>query len=334
MRDPMLAPFCRAEYDAQQIMTSHPPRWAHPNKQLVASISCPPGCHHAGQIGFTRWKARPLPVEINAQEFGTTLELQSGFFRYQPPVAPPATVDWYLNFADPHLFGFYAGRLFAQDEMQVTEHPALAALRDAVQADGLLPLTVENQVPTPILVTGVERRCSVATDPNPAYGRPYGLYGNRFGSENPDAIRQATTAIVPATVSNILAMAALPPSRGNYTQSQIEYILRTAITGFSAACIESERSNPDVKVVRIFTGHWGCGAFGGNRELTALLQLLAANISGVHKLVFCYGDDAGLPAVQAAQRQLQILVTQTTKLDDLIKLIAAQRYQWGISDGN
>ena len=27
----------------------------------------------------------------------------------------------------------------------------------------------------------------------------------------------------------------------------------------------------------IATGHWGCGAFGGNKELKAILQLLAAS---------------------------------------------------------
>lgn len=39
-------------------------------------------------------------------------------------------VDWHINFADFHLFGFYEGGLFAQDEMQVAEHPILGSIRD------------------------------------------------------------------------------------------------------------------------------------------------------------------------------------------------------------
>ena len=41
MRDVMLAPFCRVDFNAQELMTSHPPRWRDPNKQVVAEISCP-----------------------------------------------------------------------------------------------------------------------------------------------------------------------------------------------------------------------------------------------------------------------------------------------------
>lgn len=116
---------------------------------------------------------------------------------------------------------------------------------------------------------GVERRCVVATDANPAEGRPYGLYGNSFSQATEDAIRQATEVLDPPTMSNILAMEAPACGAGRYTREQIEFVLSTAVTGFSAAVSESKRKvSPDVQTV-IHTGFWGCGAYGGNRELIA-----------------------------------------------------------------
>jgi Poly (ADP-ribose) glycohydrolase (PARG) len=44
--------------------------------------------------------------------------------------------------------------------------------------------------------------------------------------------------------------------------------------------------------VAVHTGYWGCGAFGGNRVLMALLQVLAAGSAGLDQLVFHVGDPA------------------------------------------
>lgn len=74
-------------------------------------------------------------------------------------------MEWHVNFADPHLFVAYAGPLFAQDEMQVAEHPVLAALKQALDADGVDSRTDGDAGPTPVLVTGAERRVSIASDP-------------------------------------------------------------------------------------------------------------------------------------------------------------------------
>ena len=56
------------------------------------------------------------------------------FFDYQPAIEGQDVVEWHVNFADPHLFVAYAAGLFAQDEMQVAEHPGLAALKQALAA--------------------------------------------------------------------------------------------------------------------------------------------------------------------------------------------------------
>lgn len=335
MRDSMLAPFCRAEFVAAELMESFPPVWRNGNKQVVASISCPTGCEHHGTIGFTSWKTRPLADELPVNPAETLIEPRSGFFEYQPTSEPETTVAWYLNFADPQLFGFYGGSLLAQDEMQVAEHPALAALVQALEHERIAPRTVDARGnATPVLVTGVERRCAISTEPNVALKRPQGLYGNRFAAAAPDVVRAATVAIDPPTISNILAMAAPGYGSGEYTQKSIEEILRMTVTGYSAACIESERLQPQVTKVEIHTGHWGCGAFGGNRELMATLQILAAQLSGVAKLVYCYGDAAGREPVVAAERLLADILSRSSTLGDVVTAITAKRFKWGVSDGN
>lgn len=334
MRDPMLAANFRIEFDAQDLMHQHPPKWWDTNKQLVASISCPEGCLHRGTIGFSRWRARPVIDRYDVSKFQTQVVLRPGFFEYLPPTPQAPSVSWYLNFADPDLFGFYSGRLFAQDEMQVVEHPALGALREALLHHKITPWTVEGRWPTPVLVTGVERRCAIATEPDSTAGRPYGLYGNAFATAPAETIRQATTALIPPTRSNILAMAALPPSFGCYTFDQLNHLLMTTFCGFSAAGIESERIAPHVEAVAIHTGHWGCGAFGGNRIVTACIQILAAQLSELQQLVFSYGEVTGQHQVAEAERLLQTLAPQTTSVSELLQLIVDREFRWGVSDGN
>ena len=50
-------------------------------------------------------------------------------------------------------------------------------------------------------------------------------------------------------------------------------MLASAYSGFLAARLESAGA-PTV----VHTGYWGCGAFGRNRELRAMLQVLAARV--------------------------------------------------------
>jgi hypothetical protein len=131
-------------------------------------------------------------------------------------------------------------------------------------------------------------------------------------------------------------MAAPSYGRGTYSLSQIEYILRTAFTGFSAARIESGRNQPRQLLVVIHTGFWGCGAFGGNRILMALLQLFAANLSRVDRLVFHTFNRAGSEAFATALRIFEHeLMPQGIECDvtGLLTKIQAMEFRWGVSNG-
>jgi hypothetical protein len=322
----------RRDFEAQKLVSDYAAQLHDRNKQVVFAMTLPRDAIHTGAISVSRWKQMPLPEVIERDRKSPSFELRTDYFNYES--APNEQLHWYLNFAHFDLFCAYGGSLFAQDEMQVAEHPALASLRHALIESECPPLTVEDGVATPILITGVERRCAIATDVNPDEGRPFGLYGNSFSLAKEEAIRQATRVLDPPTSSNIIAMEAPACGVGRYSRKQIEFVLSTAFTGFRAAVHESRRKvSPNVQTA-IHTGYWGCGAYGGNRELMPLLQMIAACCAGVDVLVFHTGGDSGGYA-RSVSTLAEILPTDiTVDTDDLIARIEDIGYAWGVSDGN
>jgi len=238
------------------------------------------------------------------------------------------------------LFGYHGGPLLAQDELQVAEHPALGSLRDAMDDSDvpyMVPLTTENARRTPVLIRGVERRCRIATEPDAAAGRPDGLYGNRFARANAETVARAVTPLIPPTITNLIAMEAPSLGRGLYTPSQVEDVLTNAVTGFLAARLETEAAGLREAVVH--TGFWGCGAFGGNRTLMPMLQLVAAQMAGLSRLVFHTADGAGTKDFRQALALHEALGGGVAGRDAdavsrLIDDIVGQGFRWGESDGN
>jgi hypothetical protein len=315
-------PLARLEFDAAVLVREHPPRLTNANKKAVCAAASS-GPAPAGKIIFTRWPERRLPVAVNATH--TETESFADIFQYAPAAA--GCVEWHLNFADPNLFFAYGGPLFAQDEIQVAEHPALASVREALNAKEVTCYTTSKNRPTPVLVAGVERRLSINTA---------GIYGNNFSHAPAATIQRAITVLNPPTISNILAIAAPACGSGRYERAEIELILATAYTGFRAAVEESQRLSPGCKVV-IHTGHWGCGAFGGNKQLMSILQILAANLAQVDKLVFHAFDSAGRQAFDAGEQLLQkeFLRSGTSlPMEDLLAKLQQHGFKWGVSDGN
>ena len=303
----------RQTFQAAQLMREHPLRLHHANKQLVFDLVCPAGTSHQGEIEVTRWKTGRLPDELSGAP--VTVSAKRGFFDYPPP--PVDVVDWHLNFADPRLFAGYAGPLLAQDELQVAEHPALGALREALAPMGQA-ITEDDNGPTPVVVMGVERRCALV-----------GIYGNQFARSAAKAVKKAVRPLSPPTKSNILAIAA-PVGRGEYSQRQIERILLTAHEGFAASRAESQRVSAGAKVV-VHTGFWGCGAFGGNRVLMVALQLIAARMAQVD-VCFHLGDESGAwPFEQGADVAADLAGKGTA---EAVGAIHEMGFEWGVRDGN
>jgi len=117
-------PIDSREYEAAALMRQHPPRWEHPHKRLVYDIACPPGCVHEGRITYSRWAAMPLASELAGNAFDV-IDVKAAIYDYEPVGGASGAMEWHVNFADPDLFVAYGSGLFAQDEMQVAEHPAL-----------------------------------------------------------------------------------------------------------------------------------------------------------------------------------------------------------------
>jgi hypothetical protein len=326
----------RFGFNAHRLVRDHPPVMESANKRAVYDVACPPVCMHDGEIGYSRWRLTTLPSHVDAHAAPSLVEARHDMYDYVPVPDLSGAVEWHVNFADPLLFTAYGSGLFAQDELMVAEHPALASLVEALHAGAHRAVTEEAGVPTPVLVTGVERRCVVATDPDAGAGRSKGLYGRAFAAANPRQVRQATRRVEPPTTSNIIAMAA-PRGAGRYSRDQIERIVATAYTGFAAAVAESATmaGTADVPVV-IHTGYWGCGAFGGNRVLMSWLQVLAAQMAGVTRLVFHTVTAEGAAPLDEALAAMAKTYTERVAIpsSEALLRVIGRGYEWGTGDGS
>jgi hypothetical protein len=325
----MLECLLRRRYDPAELLAAHPPRIHHPHKQLVFELACPARAAHAGAIELTRWAAAPLPPAVALA--WTDIVAVSGHYDYETRDA-----TWHVNFADTRLFFAYGSALLAQDELQAAEHPLLGSLCEALLAEGQPALTVDGATPTPVLVAGVERRCEIATAPDPGAGRPLGLYGNRFAAASRDIVRAAVRVLDPPTITNLIAIAAPDGGSGPYRPEELKHVIVTAYTGFAAAISESHRRWPGAPV-EVRTGFWGCGAFGGNRRAMTLLQVLAARLAAVDRLRFYVFDEGGHANFRAGMADLERVLAGGRAghpIPEVIERIAELGYEWGTGDGN
>ena len=264
-----------------ELLARHPPRIEHAKKQLLFDIALSGGL--TGDVSVSRYGEIPLPKTFTPFDPDTEIVARKGYFRYSKT---DGADDWFMNFAHHDLFNGYGHFMFAQDEIQVAEHPALASLREMMLArnDELRPTTVADGAPTPVLFRDLQRTISIDTR---------SIYGARFARSEDSTIRDAVAPLEPAKLSNILAIEA-PISSGNriYIRSEIEAAVRTAYSGFRAAVLCSVAANTSATPVVVHTGNWGCGAYGGNRQLMLSIQMIAARLAGVTKLVFYCGADS------------------------------------------
>lgn len=136
-----------------------------------------------------------------------------------------------------------------------------------------------------IVITGAERFSSYT-----GYGRSL-RFGGEFVDSRPRLGAAAAARGVDADsfATCVIAIDALPTPRGRLrSQYSREYIAREllkAAAGFGGGGPEW----PPARGGRIATGKWGCGAFGGEPQLKAVVQWLAASRAG-RPLVFCVFD--------------------------------------------
>lgn len=310
----------RLEREAADLWREHPPRIHHAKKRVIFERAGGVERVPRGSLVVSQW----VPAEGATVGAATAVESFAGPFHYE---ASADRVVWHVNFADAYLFAFYGGPAFAQDEIQVAEHPILGSVR--VWLDGgtvaIPALTRTKTGPAPILVRNVERWCAI--DTNPELARPFGIYGRQLSRASDEAILQAVRRLDGAPHTNVIAMVA-PQGMGRYSADQIRDVLETAITSFVAAKEESGGSR-----VRIHTGHWGTGAFGGHRVLMAAAQVIAARCAGIDELVYHSLDDDAARAFENGHALAESIPTGCA-VAEVVALLDEREFYWGRSDGN
>lgn len=113
-----------------------------------------------------------------------------------------------------------------------------------------------------------------------------------------------------------------------YTLHQIAALLATAYAGFRACVLQSNG-----KDVIIHTGHWGCGAHGGNKGLVAAIQILAAGMAGVSSLHYWYGFTHSDETALEHGMDVASLLSGTPTLR-AVELLDSAGYSWGIANEN
>ncbi len=332
----MFEPHYRIAFDSHELLTRHPPRFHHPHKAALFELAYPDGRAPAREIRVSRWP----PIEDRDIEFSerTQLEVRADFYDYEPVSGVGSGIEWHVNFADPQLFGAYGSGLLAQDEMQVVQHPLLGCVREGLLAVGLSAMTEGADHPTPILVSGVERRIRLDTRPDASSGRPHGLYGGLFAQAPLTVVHRAAARLEPPGLSNIIAMAAPFGGRGAYRATELRRILTTAWTAFAAARKESEALGRGSEQTWVHSGLWGCGVFGGNRTLMLALQILSARAAGLTGLILHVGHDPlgmghARESIDLADR-LHSRCGGHCERDWLGHELAELGFRWGIGDGN
>ena len=157
------------------------------------------------------------------------------------------------------------------------------------------------------------------------------MYGQRLGRASDEALAQAVTRLSDRHRTNLIAMAA-PQGGGRYAVDELRDVLATAVTAFAAARAESAAFAPGARV-RICTGHWGTGAFGGNRVLMAAAQLVAARFAEIDELLY-YSLDADAARAFGKGKQVSDGFTAGTSFDAVVATFDAMGFEWGRSDGN
>jgi hypothetical protein len=134
------------QFLAQDLMQAHSPMIGDRNKRTVFEMRVPrrPSARAFSNTGCGVPYPCPEASGLTCKRPLIRVSQRRGFFDYVRSGLLPNAVEWHVNFADPILFGAYGTACFAQDEIQVAEHLALAALHEALAACQLPVLIVED----------------------------------------------------------------------------------------------------------------------------------------------------------------------------------------------
>lgn len=325
----------------EELMRDFPPKYDNPRKKAFYEKAA--FCHRnqkgiikISRVEFSYEKAGEILMKKNDFDLKWTPK----FYDYQNDGKTENDYVWYVNFADPVLFGYYDGDLFVQDEIQTLEMPLLASSMhylDSLNDENFKTLTVETVLdietltkkkkPKPYLLENVPHWISVNTMPKLKDGSTVSIYGRNFRTASDEAIENGLNVVQEEIRRNIIAIAA-PVGRDSYKKNEIFQILETLISSFSAAVKQTKEKRVERCVIH--SGNWGCGAFGGNLELAYLCQLFAASVCGVDELHLHGCNESVLQKAKEKYKEIK----DEIRVHEVVDFLMKQNYQWNESDGN
>ncbi|UJR08246.1 hypothetical protein I4U23_012519 [Adineta vaga] len=339
--------FTAEEMNSKELYDKYPPSFRDKNKQFIFKYineikRYSPSADRS--LLVTRWRpfmpdVLPDSLSINS----TKITFQPNVFNYST-CGDDRTVEWYLNFANHDLFAYYSGPLLAQDELQVLECIELAALREyfvqTINTVGSSTVgsdkNTRKTVPTPILISNTQRVIRMDTNK---------VYGNAFAKASERQLVQACEYLDKAQTVNLIAVEAPSHGHGVYTRDQIDYILVTCYVGFKAAQILAHKTH-DLNILNktipsreaskkfrtiIHTGWWGCGAYGNNRQMMILTQILAAYWTEIDELIFHTQSNDYQRDIDAARTIAESMLKEKN-IDHVIDQILKLNLQWDRSN--
>eukprot|EP01012_Entosiphon_sulcatum_P006965 TRINITY_DN1341_c0_g1_i1.p1 TRINITY_DN1341_c0_g1~~TRINITY_DN1341_c0_g1_i1.p1 ORF type:complete len:595 (+),score=84.70 TRINITY_DN1341_c0_g1_i1:38-1822(+) len=217
--------------------------------------------------------------------------------------ADPSLV--HVDFANKFLGGGILGKGCVQEEIMMAQFPEMIVARLVTEA------LEDNEA---IIFTGVERFSAVSG------------YGDKVEFRGPVTDRSRVESnIRQRTICAVDAFDFSQPDTTIEEQFSPRYLNRElgkAYTGFSAASVNASSQG-------LATGNWGCGAFKGDRELKALLQLCASSAAGYMQLLYyTFGDEPfALGFVELHQRLCRARVTVGQLYMWLADLYSARKTQ-------
>ena len=140
---------------------------------------------------------------------------------------------------------------------------------------------------------------------------------------------------MPSARHGVHALTATCPTRGRlrqYGEESLERELNKALVGFSrpgragepaAAEEEEEAAAGGEALLPVCSGNWGCGAFGGDLQLKAVLQILAASAAGRPSLRYLTFGDAAL--AEGIERITARLGAARCGVGDVVRLLLGFR---------
>lgn len=314
----------------------YPPKYSCKRKMQIYKQAKKLFRHRVVTMTISRWKSISLGSAIMNEENINNLKIQrcDDFFSYDDHDDKYKRV-WYLNYADPYLFKYYGSDLFAQDEIQTLEHPLLGSVVEYLNAnhfDYMASRTFEVGIPTPYLIEQVPHWINVQTDVVLENGEHKSLYGHNMAEASVEVFNKGVCVCKKANDDNIIAISAPQNGHGVYTSKQINQIVETLVSSFSAAVYRNQDSEGRERTTTIHSGEWGCGVFGGNKILLFASQMICASIAGVDSLILHTKDE--ISVVKAQELYNFICSKHIQSAADAVTTLFTQHFEWGIVENN